>query len=248
LINLGSQPLKLRAIIRLSLHKVRGDAIHKNAYHPVDSLQGYNRYVLWTSAKALHLIPYAKWFAYDFEFAKIISYVLNGCISTYQGDVKQIATSKVEGYYQLYKGQGVVNKVQGLIAGFKYIYPKKEVSGQDPMGIVKSKLFTHLAVIAMLCEAYFANGQGGSLATKHHTQFKSSLLDICPTELEIPAAMLALVATSVHALEDLSTGVLRRTDFNVDYYEDIYRSHMTFLSHIHKGSITKYHCLMADLY
>ncbi|KAH9013363.1 hypothetical protein EDB85DRAFT_1877070, partial [Lactarius pseudohatsudake] len=245
LINLGSQPPDLRAIIKLSLCKVRSDAIHENAYRTVDSLPGYNRYILWSSAKSLHLISFAKRFGHDANFARVVGLVLNGRISTYRGDVKRIAASKVEGYYQIYEGQDTVNKVLGLIRGSKYLYPKEV----NPMGIVTSKPFTHLAVIAILCDAYFSNTQGGSLATKHRKQFTSSLPDTHPTELEIPAAMLALVATAIHAaLEDLTTGIRRKMDFNADFYEDVYLSHMKFLSHIRSGSIGKYHRLMANLF
>jgi len=53
---------------------------------------------------------------------------LNGHLSTFHGQVKRSATSKVEGFYQLLEGQGCVQKIKALILGSTYIYPTKEVS------------------------------------------------------------------------------------------------------------------------
>lgn len=50
------------------------------------------------------------------------------------------------------------------------------------------------------------------------------------------------------SLDDYSTGVFKKVDFNADWYEEIYLHHMMFLSHIREGSVSKYHQLMADLY
>ena len=49
-------------------------------------------------------------------------------------------------------------------------------------------------------------------------------------------------------LEDYSSGTFRKTDFNADMYEDVYRGHMKFLAHIREGSAVKYHRLMAGLF
>ena len=50
------------------------------------------------------------------------------------------------------------------------------------------------------------------------------------------------------AIDDYSSGVCKRTDFNADLYEDVYKNHIEFLNHIKTASATKYHRLMADLY
>ncbi|KAH9022753.1 hypothetical protein EDB83DRAFT_2320272 [Lactarius deliciosus] len=54
---------------------------------------------------------------------------------------------------------------------------------------------------------------------------------------------------SIHsALDDFCSEAQRKVDFSADWYEDVYKTHMEFLSHIQEGSITKYHQLMAGLY
>jgi len=86
------------------------------------------------------------------------------------------------------------------------------------------------------------------LAEQHPNCFTSTL-ETHGNEPEIPAAALALVATCIHsAIDDYSSGVCKKTDFNADLYEDVYKSHIEFLKHIKTASATKYHRLMADLY
>ncbi|KAI9431089.1 hypothetical protein H4582DRAFT_1822972, partial [Lactarius indigo] len=243
LVQLRLQPPDLRAIMRLAIKTITGDAIFDTAYRTVNSTTAYYRHILYRSAKSLHLPVFANRFFYDPEIGKVFSRVLSGRVSTYRGQLKRTAASKVEGFYQLVEGAECINRVKGLIQGSVYVYPTKEVV------IVKSKPFAHPVIIAVLREAFFSNVRGGSYANKYHRLFKSSLPDSCPSELEIPSAMLALVATSIHsALDDYSTGVCKKTEFNADLYEDIYISHSNFLSHIRDGSITKYHRMMSDLY
>ena len=61
-----------------------------------------------------------------------------------------------------------------------------------------SKPYFHPAIIAVLRETYFTGIRGASLGTKYHRFFKSSIPEHA-TELELPVAMLALVATAVGA-------------------------------------------------
>ena len=49
-------------------------------------------------------------------------------------------------------------------------------------------------------------------------------------------------------MDDYSTGVRRKTEFNAELYEDVYRSHMAMLAAIRENSPNGYHRLMADLY
>jgi len=83
----------------------------------------------------------------------------------------------------------------------------------------------------------------------------------------MPAALTAAVSTAVNcssflidisthlrlfkihsALDDYSTGICIKTDFNADVYEDVYLGHMKALSNIRRTNPDGYHRLMADLY
>ncbi|KAN0140651.1 hypothetical protein V8E53_001478 [Lactarius tabidus] len=249
MINILSQPSDLRAIIRAAIYRVTADAIHETAYRPADSLTSYYHLILLRSAKSLRFMPYAKRFSQDEEFTKAITRVLNGCVSNYRKQVRKNAVNKVEGFYGLLDSEGCIEKVNDLILGSTYIYLTKKLAdyGEKPL---RSKPFFHPAIIAILWESFFSIIRGGSLATKYHNHFTSSLPDQAPTELEIPGAMLTLVATSIHSVLDdyRTTGFRRKMEFNADLYEDVYLCHMTFLSHIQEGSAAKYHRMMADLY
>ena len=132
--------------------------------------------------------------------------------------------------------------------------------------IIRSKPFNHPAVISILCEVFFGSTRK-SLAEQYRDCFASTI-ETLSDKAEIPAAALALVATCVcffttldydsdtntclfqihSAIDDYSSGVCKKTDFNADCYEDVYKSHIEFLENIKTASATKYHRLMADLY
>jgi hypothetical protein len=53
----------------------------------------------------------------------------------------------------------------------------------------------------------------------------------------------------VHAcLDDWAEGHLRKTEFNADMYEDVYKGHEKALIEIRDKSGAAFHRLMADLY
>ncbi|KAH9074906.1 hypothetical protein EDB83DRAFT_2218790, partial [Lactarius deliciosus] len=249
LINLKLQPSSLLMIIWAGINQVIGDAIYETAYCPVNTVVHHHHTILWNVAKSLKYKAYAKRLQDDFAFGSLLSQVLNGHLSGYHSAVKQVATGKVEGFYQLVEGPGCSQAIEALTVGSTYIYPMKLAPGGSV--IDRSKPFAHPAVIAVLRELYFAYSRSGSHANKYQNHFKSSLPETHPAsvELEIPGPMLVLVATCIHsALDDFHSGTQRKVDFSADWYEDIYKTHMEFLSHTRKGSITKYHRLMASLY
>lgn len=50
------------------------------------------------------------------------------------------------------------------------------------------------------------------------------------------------------ALDDYSTGICIKTEFNADVYEDVYRGHVAALTNIQRTNPDGYHRLMADIY
>jgi hypothetical protein len=191
--------------------------------------------------------------------------------------VKKIAGGKVEGFYHLVEGPECRAQVEKLIQSYTYIYPIKEVSlksisitifisyEQGRGLIIRTKPFNHPAIISILRELFFGNTRR-PLAEQHRNRF-TSMPGTHGEEPEIPAAALALVVTCVlfyyylvllsclthlfqihSAIDDYSSGVCKKTDFNADLYKDVYKSHIEALEHIKTASATKYHRLMADLY
>lgn len=55
--------------------------------------------------------------------------------------------------------------------------------------------------------------------------------------------------SQAHAsITDWNTGFLKKSEFNADEFEDVYRGHEMFLSNIRNDRPAAYHRLMADLY
>ncbi|KAF8263018.1 hypothetical protein EI94DRAFT_1704331 [Lactarius quietus] len=128
MVRLSKQPDDLQAIVKVTISKVIGDAVHQDAYCQINGLISYYRHILWRSAKkSLHVMPFAKQFEQDPEFGKTFAWVLNGRVSMYWGQVRRVATGKVEGYYQLLAGRKCVLKVKALLENSSYIYPTKPV-------------------------------------------------------------------------------------------------------------------------
>lgn len=105
------------------------------------------------------------------------------------------------------------------------------------------------------------------MAERYSHMFSSSMKEGAQkSELEVPAAMVCTIATSVchslrlislaessplkihSALDDWSEGYHKKSDFNADLYEDVYKGHELFLSNIRKSNLAAYHRLMADFY
>ena len=130
---------------------------------------------------------------------------LNARLSGFQGNVKKIAGSKVEGFYHLVEGPECRMQVEKLIRSYTYIYPIKEVSLQSFSNtifimyeqgrglIICSKPFNHPAIISILHKLFFSNTQR-SLAEQYRNCFTSTL-ETHSDEPEIPTAALALVMT-----------------------------------------------------
>ncbi|KAF8237329.1 hypothetical protein L208DRAFT_1375693 [Tricholoma matsutake] len=116
--------------------------------------------------------------------------------------------------------------------------------------LLKTKPFQHPCMISTLKEFAFATLHGASLLEKHAYQFVSSVSQgVQAGELELPVAMVCAAATAIHtSLDDWSEGHYKKTEFNADLYEDVYKGREDFLGAIHAKSPAAFHRLMADLY
>lgn len=244
MIHISEQPQLLQRIIKAAIRKAIGDVIFDTAYRSVDEQVKYNRKTLRSCARKFGANAYAHRFRVDHAFGKVTGRVLNGRVSKYRGDIKKVAMAKVEGFYKLLEGPDCRDVIEHLRSKKRYIYPVNAEGDLQP-----TKPFFHLAMISTLREAFFT-GSRGSFAERYQDRFVSSITDgPRKQERELPAAMVAMAATSIaSSLDDYSTGVRRKTEFNADLYEDVYRSHMAMLATIRENSPNAYHRLMADLY
>ncbi|GLB39851.1 hypothetical protein LshimejAT787_0703610 [Lyophyllum shimeji] len=224
IISIKLQPRSLRVLIRDCIRQFTGDAHFKTGLYPrVEDLRAIYRSVILTCSQDLGLHAYHLRAQHDDEFVDHIGRILAVRLSKSRSDAKKITSGKVEGFYQLIPGEQCKEDVKHATSTGEYIYPKT-TSGS----VNKKKPFGHPAMLSSLKD--IEQGPGAD-------------------ELEIPAPMLCIVATALHAsLDDWSTGHLRKTEFNADEYEDVYRGHELFLKQIWEAKPAAYHRLMADLY
>ncbi|KAJ8481396.1 hypothetical protein ONZ51_g6033 [Trametes cubensis] len=161
-------------------------------------------------------------------------------ISGFRGNVRKLADGQPRTAFGLVFG----DKDMGdwLQEGLRYIYP----FNYQNQSIDNSKAYSPPVFAEMLRIAFFKRQM--SFGFKISQQFVSSLPDK-PDEQEIPAAMLALVATALYAaIEDCKHGHKQPCDFTTNDYSGIYMDHIQTLSDIRVQGPIQYHVLMHGLW
>ncbi|KAF8993350.1 hypothetical protein BDQ17DRAFT_1331727 [Cyathus striatus] len=233
--------------IRSLIQEVVSDTLFKNAFPSLNDSYKPFRKVLCATALQLKYSHLAHHFTKDPDFGKQSACLIAQCLADIRGKLKNMADDKVPAIYGLEKlDYDQCRKcVHDLMEQTSYIYARKSTSEIDG-----GKPFQHPAIISLLRDGVF-QAKRKPLIADHTHQFKSTVTDsIGKNELEIPAAMLALIATMVYAcLRDWKSGELNsHSDFSVDFLTDMYRDHIEFLGNILDGSKAKYHRMMHNLY
>ncbi|KAG6808410.1 hypothetical protein H0H92_004235 [Tricholoma furcatifolium] len=240
-ISLIAQPQYLRAFVREAIRQSLGDALFVDAHPSPTTSNDYFRSILVDLANedlSLRLQS-------DNILLEHISRILTTRVSNMRSGAKKTTAPKVESSYSIV---GTVterrDKVKKLITSGDYIYPRNHA------GLMfKTKPYHHPMIISALRE-YFFSAARGSLASRHIARFTSSIKDGPQAkELELPIPMVCMIATATYAaIDDWNTGFLKKSEFNGDAYEDIYRGHELFLKNILAEKPLGYHRLMANLY
>ncbi|KAF8999528.1 hypothetical protein BDQ17DRAFT_1328259 [Cyathus striatus] len=234
-LKLMDQPTILQTTIRSSIQEVVGDTLFKNVFPSLDDSYKPFHKVLRATALQLKYSHLAHRFTKDPDFGKQSARLIAQRLADIRGKLKNMADDKVPAIYGLEKlDYDQCRKcVHDLMEQTSYIYARKstgEIDGGKP--------FQHPAIISLLRDGVF-QAKRKPLIADHTHRFKSTVTDsIGKNELEIPAAMLALIATMVYAcLRDWKSGELNsRSDFSVDFLTDVYRDHIEFLGNILDGS------------
>ncbi|KAF8996925.1 hypothetical protein BDQ17DRAFT_1429433 [Cyathus striatus] len=246
-IKLTDQPSNLQTTIRSSIQEVVGDTLFKDAFPSLDDTYKPFRKVLHATAQQLKYSHLAHRFTKDPDFGKQVARLIAQRLADIHGKLKNMANDKVPAIYGLEKlNYDECRKcVHDLMKQTSYIYARKltgEIDGGKP--------FQHPAIISLLRDGIF-QAKRKPLIADHVHRFKSTVTDgIGKNEFEIPAAMLALIATMVYAcLIDWQTGERNsRSDFSADFLADVYKDHIEFLGNILDGSKAKYHRMMHNIY
>ncbi|KAG6810655.1 hypothetical protein H0H92_010892 [Tricholoma furcatifolium] len=245
MLSINTQPLTIKTFIKGSIRKATGDAIFVNAYPSVETLDDYHMHLLDDVAANMNCEALRQHIKQDSVFVEHISRLLSARVSNTRCGVKKVTQPKIEASFGLSatNEEECRTQVKVLLSKGDYIYPR------NPKGMIyRTKPFMHPSIISSIREYYFL-GSRGSLASKHQSRFKSSISEGPQAkELEVPMAMVCMVAAVHASLDDWTVGRQTKTEFNSDQYEDVYRGHEIFLNNILEHKPRSYHRLMADLY
>lgn len=136
---------------------------------------------------------------------------------------KEYTDKKVEGFYQLIAGEECQKKIIDDLNTVGYIYPAtvcialcfihlltlslQQTGPSTSTATNEKRAYFHPAIIASIRDCFFT-GKRGTLADKHRGSFKSSINDgPSKHELELPIAMVAIVATTVSDYFDVRMSI-----------------------------------------
>ncbi|KAF8998032.1 hypothetical protein BDQ17DRAFT_1329058 [Cyathus striatus] len=216
------------AIVTKGGMKVVGDTLFKDAFPSLDDTYKPFRKVLRATAQQLkysHLLIVLQ--RTLISASKLLAWYIVQRLADIRGKLKNMAMIRFPLYMDL-KNLTMMSAENQT----SYIYVRKltgEIDGGKP--------FQHPAIILLLRDGIFQVKRKPLIADHVH-HFKSTVTDgIGKNEFEIPAAMLALIATMVYAcLIDWQTG------------ERNSRRPYQFLGNILDGSKAKYHRMMHNIY
>ncbi|OJT11577.1 hypothetical protein TRAPUB_11906 [Trametes pubescens] len=236
-LKLTDQHRRVRRVLQHSIYTMLVDIGLKNAFPDGPQKQGKIVYRALTSAAGEYgYDDILKRLKKQDEYASELSKIPSQRIPTFRSHVRKLA----EGQPCTAFGLMSCDKDKGdwLQEGFRYIYP----FDYENKSIKASKPYSPPVFLEILRVAFFK--RPSSLGFKICKHFESSLPDK-PDEKELPASLLALVATALHAaIEDCKHGHAQPRDFTSNDYWGIYKDHMQELSTIRTRGPVQYHVLM----
>ncbi|EIW53614.1 uncharacterized protein TRAVEDRAFT_23899 [Trametes versicolor FP-101664 SS1] len=236
-LKLKEQHRRVRRIIQHGINTMLADVLLKNAFPDGPERQG--------QIVKRALLSAASHFAYDDisrrlrkqeDYADDLCRIPAQRIPTFRGQVRKLVEGQPCTAFGLVFGDK--DKGDWLQEGFRYIYPFDYQNKTINVG----KPYSPPVFLETLRVAFFK--RPSSLGFKISEHFESSLPDK-PDEKEIPAAMLALVATALHAaIEDCKHNRVQPRDFSSNDYWGVYKDHIQELSTIRTHGPVQFHVLM----
>ncbi|KAJ7862971.1 hypothetical protein B0H13DRAFT_1899819 [Mycena leptocephala] len=158
-------------------------------------------------------------------YAAILADILLDRINIQRGDTKRTAAGLAPGLFQFagLSPSKTRELVEKLLKDHRYIFPVDPQTGR----LMTELPFMHPAMSGVIREAVFTRN---FKANNMHLFISTSKKH--PKQLELPDAMVALVATALYAslMEYRATGERQTIPFTEGAYEDTYRNHMKTLA------------------
>ncbi|KAJ7918098.1 hypothetical protein B0H13DRAFT_1869733 [Mycena leptocephala] len=223
---LNSQTEELQGVLRHSIGLVKTGLVFEDGYPAIISRAGFARSYLISSAE---IIPNAKHIrerlGLDLKYAAILADILLDRINIQRGDTKRTAAGLAPGLFQFagLSPSKTRELIEKLLKDHRYIFPVDPQTGR----LMTELPFMHPAMSGVIREAVFTRN---FKANNMHLFISTSKKH--PKQLELPDAMVALVATALYAslMEYRATGERQTIAFTEGAYEDTYRNHMKTLA------------------
>ncbi|EIW56973.1 uncharacterized protein TRAVEDRAFT_30250 [Trametes versicolor FP-101664 SS1] len=236
-LKLTDQHRRVRRVVKHSIYTMLVDIGLKNAFPDGPQKQGKIVHRALTSAAGEYgYDDILKRLKKQDEYASALSKIPSQRIPTFRSNVRKLAEGQPCTAFGLMSRDK--DKGDWLQEGFRYIYP----FDYENKSITAGKPYSPPVFLEILRVAFFK--RPSSLGFKICKYFESSLPDK-PDEKELPASLLALVATALHAaIEDCKHGHVQPRDFTSNDYWGVYKDHMQELSTIRTRGPVQYHVLM----
>ncbi|RPD52640.1 hypothetical protein L226DRAFT_460184, partial [Lentinus tigrinus ALCF2SS1-7] len=240
-LKLKSQRPRVRRVAKQAISDVILNLCTVNAYPDgPDKSNGFIQSSLIRSAKALGDKELARRLRCVDNYWKKLGTIPLQRVPNFRGKVKKVTDALVKRAYALKPGDAL--KVIWLQEGLRYIFP----FDYEKKTIVDTEPYSTPVFAEALSDTFFAKPR--SYGYQIVSPFGSSLAE-APHEKEIPAAMLALVATAIYAsIDDYRSVRFEASDFKSNVYIDIYRQNIAALSQWKNDQLTIYHRFMHSLF
>ncbi|RDX39857.1 hypothetical protein OH76DRAFT_1367103, partial [Lentinus brumalis] len=232
-LKLKKQRPRVKRVTKQAIEDMMLNVCITNAYpDSPDKTNDFAQKSLIRSAKSVGDTDIAGRLKRDEKYWKRLATIPLQRIPNFRGKVKKITDALVKRTYGLKPGDAL--KVIWFQEGLRYIFP----FDYEPYS---SSIF-----VEALTDAFFAKPRSYGYRIVSH--FGSSLPE-APHEKEIPAAMLALVATAIYAsIDDYRNVRFEAGDFKSNLFIDIYRLNIATLSDYKNDQPRIYHDFMHGLF
>ncbi|KAN0140484.1 hypothetical protein V8E53_001693, partial [Lactarius tabidus] len=134
------------------------------------------------------------------------------------------------------------------LSDYTYTYPTAARSGLLSGLVQRTRPYCNARIILVIQELFFTGGDM-SFASHFDHLFPVYQDNKCMLTREVPAPMVALVATVLYAmLHEWKSGKQHTIDFSANTYLDVYCAHIDTFKVIKEKRPNAYHVMMADIY
>jgi len=241
-IKIGPQSKIVQRVCCTAIQNLQFYVCFKDAFPDPALKVKFNRDAIYHAAADEGLKCIAQRVQTDLNYAEIIGSLCSPRIGHLRGDIKEAAISSVPGHYSL-SHLTRTDDINSLLLDDAYLYPVDLKTRK----IQNNRPYCHPAIVSIMKTKLFYGRL--SIGFRHHEEFTSSIKEgPQASEKEVPASMVALIATAIYAaISEFLTGC-SKPEFSVTTYRDAFQRHMNTLDYIKERKITAYHTLMASLY